>query len=115
MKLSRRWLLGGLAALLLPASALAQAIPGTWVFAYTVPKHLTTAATTTLKSSPGVVHTVCVNTAAATSTVTIEDNSAVIAIVDSSSKGCMTYDAQFLTNLKVVIAGGTPDVTVDFQ
>jgi hypothetical protein len=43
------------------------------VFAYA---NITTDATTTLKSVPGYLHTVCINTPAATGTITIYDNTA---------------------------------------
>ena len=37
-------------------------------------QNITTDATTTLKSAPGYLHTICVNTPAATGTITIYDN-----------------------------------------
>ena len=117
MTLLKRILVGGLLAgafLLGARAADAQAIPGQWVFMYDAPLHLTAAGTTTI-SAAGMVHTVCVNTAAASSTVTIKDGTTVIAIIDSSTKGCYTYDSQFLTSLVVVVAAGSPDVTVTYE
>jgi len=43
------------------------------VYAY---QNITTNTTTTVKSGPGFLHTICLNTAAANGTVTVYDNSA---------------------------------------
>jgi hypothetical protein len=65
------------------------------------------------------LHTVNVNTAAASSTVTLYDNTSAagpgIAVIDSSAKGSYLYDITLAKGLFVVIAGGTPDVTITFQ
>jgi hypothetical protein len=88
------------------------------VYAY---KNITTDATTTLKSAPGYLHTVCVNTPAATGTITIYDNTAgsgtKIGTITSfaSVGGCFIYDVAFWTGLTIVTATATPDVTVTFR
>jgi hypothetical protein len=84
-------------------------------------KNITTDTTTTLKTGPGYLHTVCVNTPAATGTITIYDNTAAsgtkIALITSfaSVSGCFVYDVAFWTGLTVVTATATPDVTVSFR
>ena len=84
-------------------------------------QNITTDATTTLKSGKGYLHTVCVNTPAATGTITIYDNTAgsgtKIGTITSfaSVSGCFTYDVAFWTGLTVVTATAAPDVTVTFR
>jgi hypothetical protein len=84
-------------------------------------RNITTDATTTLKSGPGFLHTVCVNTPAATGTITIYDNTAAsgtkIGTITSyaSVPGCFAYDVAFWTGLTVVTATAAPDVTVSFR
>jgi hypothetical protein len=84
-------------------------------------KNITTDATTTLKTGPGYLHTICINTPAATGTITIFDNKTnsgtKIGTITSfaSTVGCLTYDVAFWTGLTVVTATATPDVTVSFR
>lgn len=84
-------------------------------------QNITTDATTTVKSGKGYLHTVCINTPAATGTVTIYDNTAgsgtkIGAITSYASlSGCYTYDVAFWTGLTVVTATAAPDVTVTFR
>lgn len=88
----------------------------TWQYA-----NLNATATTTLKNSPGVLHSVCVNTPAATGTIQIYDNTAAtgntIGKITSfaSTPGCVTYDVAFWQGLTVVIATAAPDITVSFR
>jgi hypothetical protein len=88
------------------------------VYAYA---NITTDATTTLKSVPGYLHTVCVNTPAATGTITLYDNTAAsgtkIATITSyaSVPGCFTFDVAFWTGLTIVTATAAPDVTISFR
>jgi hypothetical protein len=88
------------------------------VYAY---QNITTGTTMTLKSVPGYLHTVFVNTPAATGTITIYDNTAAsgtkIGTITSyaSTPGCFTYDVAFWTGLTVVTATATADVTVSFR
>ncbi len=83
--------------------------------------NITTDTTTTIKSTRGYLHTVCINTPAATGTVTIYDNTAAsgakIGTITSfaSTPGCFTYDVAFWTGLTVVTATAAPDVTVSFR
>jgi hypothetical protein len=99
-----------------PAAAQGGAAAGS--FAY---KNITSDTTTTLKTGAGYLHTVCVNTPAATGTITIYDNTAAsgtkIGTITSfaSTVGCFTYDVAFWTGLTVVTATATPDVTVSFR
>jgi hypothetical protein len=101
-----------LVALFAPAHAQQQ------VYSY---QNITTDTTTTLKTGPGYLHTVCINTPAATGTITIYDNTAasgtLIGTITSfaSLPGCFTYDVAFWTGLTVVTATATPDVTVTFR
>jgi hypothetical protein len=84
-------------------------------------KNLTGAGTSTLKSSPGFLHSVCTNTAANTATVTLYDgltaSGTAIGKVTSftSLTGCAVMDVAYWTGLTAVVAGGSPDLTVTFQ
>lgn len=97
---------------LAPAAAQQQA------FQY---KNITTDATTTVETGPGFLHTVCVNTPAATGTVTIYDSTTgsgtKIGTITSfaSTVGCLVYDVAFWTGLTVVTATAAPDITVSFR
>lgn len=99
-------------------SAAAQGGAAAGSFSY---KNITTDTTTTLKTGPGYLHTVCVNTPAATGTITVYDNTAAsgtkIGTITSfaSVSGCFTYDVAFWTGLTVVTATAAPDVTVSFR
>lgn len=84
--------------------------------------NITSLATTTIKSGPGVLHTICINTkASSVSTATVYDNTAgsgtKIATIDTTSTiGCLTYDVAFYTGLTVVTASGTAgDITVSYK
>jgi hypothetical protein len=84
-------------------------------------KNITTDATTAVKSGAGYLHTVCVNTPAATGTITIYDNTAAngtkIGTITSfaSVGGCFAYDVAFWTGLTIVTATAAPDITVSFR
>jgi len=77
--------------------------------------------TTTLKTTPGVLHSVCVNTADNTGTITIFDNTAgsgtTIGTITSYTGvvGCQIYDVAFWKGLTVVTATAAMDVTVSFR
>lgn len=81
--------------------------------------HITTTATTLVKTGSGILHSICVNTGAASSTITIDDaltaTTPTIAIASGATAGCFVYDVAFSTGLTVVTAVGTPDVTVSFK
>lgn len=82
--------------------------------------NITTDATTTVKSGSGILHTICINTPAATETVTIYDNTAgsgtKIGSMTSfaSVQGCNTYDVAFSTGLTIVTATAAGDITVAY-
>lgn len=77
-------------------------------------------ATTTIKSGAGILHKVCINTPAATGTITIYDNTAgsgtKIATITAyaSTNPCMSYDAAFSTGLTVVTAVASSDITISY-
>lgn len=79
--------------------------------------HITTDATTTLKSGGGILHTICINNPTATATVTIYDNTAgsgtVIGVITeaATTQGCFTYDINFTTGLTIVTAVAVSDIT----
>lgn len=82
--------------------------------------HQSTNGTTTVKSGAGTLHTVTINNAGATDTITLYDNTAgsgtVIAVIGSTSEATFTYDLAFTTGLTAVIAGTTsPDVTFTYK
>jgi hypothetical protein len=88
----------------------------TWQYA-----NINTTATTTLKTTPGVLHEVCVNTPNATGTVQIYDNTAAsgnkIGLITqyASTPRCFTYDVAFWTGLTIVTAPAAGDLTVSFR
>lgn len=83
--------------------------------------NITTQTTTVIKTGAGVLHTVCVNTQAATGTITIYDNTAGsgtkigLATSVAGIPGCLTYDVAFVTGLTIVTATASPDVTVSWR
>lgn len=84
-------------------------------------QNITADTTTTIKTTSGVLHTVCINTPAATGTITIYDNTAAsgtkIGTITSfaSTPGCFNYDVQFWTGLTIVTGTAAPDITVSFR
>jgi hypothetical protein len=108
-------LLATLAALCLqPATSRAQV-------AHTSYQNITTDATTTIKSGAGVLASICVNTPAATETITIYDNTAASGAkigtitVYASTNPCFYYNANFLVGLTIVTATAAGDITVGYQ
>ena len=101
-----------LVALFAPAHAQQQ------VYSY---QNITTDTTTTLKTGPGYLHTVCINTPAATGTITIYDSTAAsgtkIGTITSyaSTAVCQHYDVAFWIGLTIVTATAAPDITVTFR
>ena len=77
--------------------------------------------TVTLKTGPGLLHTICVNTATATETITAYDSlagsgTAIGAITVFASKpGCYRYDINFTIGLTVVTGAAVGDVTVSYK
>lgn len=82
--------------------------------------NITGQATTTVKSGSGILHTICVNTPAATETITIYDNTAASGTkigtitVFASTNPCLTYDVNFTTGLTLVTATASSDLTVSY-
>lgn len=81
--------------------------------------HISTDTTTTVKSGAGTLHTICINTLAATGTATVYDNTAgsgtVIAVITAGAIGTLTYDLAFATGLTIVTAVAAPDITVTYK
>jgi hypothetical protein len=91
-----RRLAAALFALALAATAAAAQEPQGWAY-----KNLTATGTVTLKTTRGYLHSVCINTPAATGTITIYDNTAAsgtkIGTITSfaSTVGCQIFDVAF--------------------
>lgn len=88
------------------------------VFLY---NHQNANGTTVIKSGPGVLASVTINTKGASSnTLTVYDNTAgsgtVIAVIDTTTAlGTIPYDIIYNTGLTIVLATGTAaDVTVAY-
>lgn len=84
--------------------------------------HISTAATTTVKSGAGFLHSITVNAlGTVASSATIYDNTAgsgtVIAIINTLNlSGTFTYDIAFSTGLTIVTTGTVaPDITVSYR
>lgn len=69
---------------------------------------------TTIKSGPGLLHTVTVNTFVAASAITLTDGANTIAVITPTAPGEFTFDCAFNTNLQITIVGAQ-DVTVNWQ
>lgn len=82
--------------------------------------NITGQATTTVKSGSGILHTICVNTPAATETITIYDNTAASGTkigtitVFAAMNPCLTYDVNFTTGLTLVTATASSDITLGY-
>lgn len=114
------WLLLALFALA-PATAQTFGSPTLVISAYKFLNIVLAAPTTTVvKSGPGILHTICINTPAATGTVTLYDNTAasgtLIGTITAfaSTNPCFTYDAGFVTGLTIVTATAANDLTVTY-
>jgi hypothetical protein len=84
-------------------------------------KNITTDATfAAIKSGAGILHTICINTPAATETITVYDSLTAtgtkIATITlyASTNPCFTYDANFTTGLTIVTATAAGDLTVSW-
>lgn len=77
--------------------------------------HITSATTTTVKSSPGILHTLCINTPGTTNTITLTDNGTNFAIITSPSEigQSIIYDVGF-TTLSVTTSAAC-DLTVTYS
>lgn len=77
--------------------------------------------TTTVKKSPGMLHCITVNTPVATETIKIYDGTAAtgtligtITVSSTPQPVTLFYDVVFNTNLTIVTATATSDLTVSF-
>lgn len=93
--------------------------PQASVLAYAY-NNITTDATTQVKSNPGLLHTICINTPAATETITIYDSltgsgtKIGTVTLTAASNGCITYDVNFRIGLTIVTAVAAGDITVAY-
>ena len=78
-------------------------------------------ATTVVKSTPGILHTIVFNKPVATSVITVYDNTAAsgtkigtITVPASPMPVTLTYDASFNTALTVVMGTADCDITVNY-
>lgn len=84
-------------------------------------KHVAGAATNTVKSGSGILHTLGLNACTGSTVVTIYDNTTAsgttIAIVNQGppSGSTLTYDIAFTTGLTIVTAGASTDITVSYK
>lgn len=117
-------LCGAIGAALL-ATVAYGALPDFGAPVYAIPaynyKNITTDATfAAIKSSGGILHTICVNTPAATETIQVYDAltavAPTIAKITSfaSAPGCFTYDINFTVGLTIVTATAAGDITVSW-
>jgi hypothetical protein len=108
----KRHLLAASAIALVLATPAGAQSPQVWSYA-----NINTTATTTLKTTPGVLHEVCVNTPNATGTVQIYDSTAA----SGNKIGLITEFAStprcfaFWTGLTIVTATAAGDLTVSFR
>ena len=115
------WWIAAVAILAFGVLAKAQTFgsPQTVISAYRY-LNITGQATTTVKSGGGILHIICVNTPAATETITIYDNTAASGTkigtitVFASTNPCLTYDVNFTTGLTLVTATASSDLTVSY-
>jgi hypothetical protein len=87
--------------------------------------HITTDATTVIKTGAGLLHSVCINTPVASETVTIDDATSattptiavltIPATITSAMPQCVIYDVVFSTGLTVVTATAAGDITVSWR
>lgn len=85
--------------------------------------NITTATTTVVKSGPGVLHSIIVNKAVVSQTVTVYDNTSAAgtklatvtwaAALTSDPPFSAIYDIGFTTGLTVV-TGGASDITITY-
>lgn len=111
------WLLLAIA----PAVAQTYGSPTLVISAYRFLNIVLAAPTTTVvKSGSGILHTVCINTPAATGTLTLYDNTAAsgtkIGTITAfaSTNPCFRYDAGFTIGLTIVTATAANDITVTY-
>lgn len=82
--------------------------------------HISAVNTGTIKSAPGSLFSVVINTKIASGVLTLYDNvnptGTVIAVVDcSGGTNGLRYDLDFATGLSYALAGGNADITISFS
>lgn len=81
--------------------------------------NIATQTTTLVKTGAGVLHSVCVNTAASGAVITIYDSLTAtgtkIGTLTDPAQGCIPFDAAFSTGLTVVTATASADITVSYR
>jgi hypothetical protein len=81
--------------------------------------HISTDATTVVKTGAGTLHSIMINTGTSGATVTIYDNTAgsgtVIAVASGATQVTLQYDIAFTAGLTVVTAVAAADVTVAYK
>ena len=82
-------------------------------------KNITSAATTTVKSGPGHLHSIVINKPGTTDTLTVYDNTAgsgtKIASITVGTQVAYIYDVAFTTGLTIVSGGTAGDYTVTYR
>ena len=83
--------------------------------------HITTDATTVVKSTPGILGNLCINTTANGETITIYDNTAasgtVVGIItlSATSIGCFQLNLWMATGITIVTGVAAGDLTVHYR
>lgn len=114
----KRLALASLFLLGLLAPALSQISPPLWIGAAYNFLNITTDATTTVFSGPGVLGAICINSTASTESITIYNSlsgsGAKVGTITlgSSSGGCIQYNAYLSLGLTIVTATAAGDLTV---
>ncbi|MFM0428197.1 hypothetical protein PQQ75_04205 [Paraburkholderia aspalathi] len=95
------------------ATANVLAAPGLYKYA-----NLSAAGSTLLKTGIGSLGGVVVGTGAAGATITLYDGTntsgTLIAVLSAAAPVPLTFGVSFFTGLYVVVAGGSPNVTVSY-
>lgn len=100
------------------SSAFAQVAPPTYISAAYAFTNITTDATTTIFAGPVILGAVCINTGAASETITIYNNTAgsgakvgTITLA-ATSGGCFNYNSYMPVGLTIVTAVAAGDITI---
>lgn len=84
-----------------------------------VPANIAAEGNLLVKTGPGVLASVNVNTGVATSTVTLYDGTdntgTKIGVVDASTRGQILYNVAFTKGLFAVMAAANSDVTIGYR
>ncbi len=89
---------------------------GTWAKVY-----ITSQTTTLVKSGPGILHSVTLNTPTATTTIELDDaitNTnpfAIITVPTAPQPVTLIYDVEFTAGLSITTAVANSDITVSFS